>query len=190
MSTAIFVPSSVYIVLCSFVIPKRSSDSCIRCPRGQEKRLSSGRNDLSACRPAHAPPPRRVPPCPGPPRPPVVCPGFGFDRNRIAIVGRIQNPDISRTGWDGAAHGGAAGRGGNGQDGTPTGWFAQKTTNILTLQTIEENLPGCVSGSKNIIISTSTDGGTKLGDDRFFIAGLSAVYHQDDGRSSFLVADQ
>ena len=39
----------------------------------------------------------------------------------------------------GAAHGGAAERGGAGQDGTPTGRFAQETTDALAPQTIEDN---------------------------------------------------
>ena len=52
-------------------------------------------------------------------------------------------------GRGGAARGGAAGRGGDGQGRTPTGRFAQNTTVSLTLQTIEENPPGRVSGSAN-----------------------------------------
>ena len=54
-------------------------DMCVRCHGGYEGRLSPGRTDRSASRPAR--------PCPAPPRrarprpdPPVVCPGFGFDR--------------------------------------------------------------------------------------------------------------
>ena len=54
-------------------------------------------------------------------------------------------PDTLRADRDGAAHGGTAGRGGDGQDGTPTGWFAQQTTVPLTFQTIEENPRGRVS---------------------------------------------
>ena len=57
---------------------------------------------------------------------------------------RFQNPDIPRAGWDGAAH-----LGGDGQDGTTTGRFAQETTDLLTSQTIEEIPPGRVPGSTN-----------------------------------------
>ena len=49
---------------------------------------------------------------------------------------RIQNPDIPRAGRDVAAHGGTAWRGGDGQDGTPTGLFAQETTVPFTFQKI------------------------------------------------------
>ena len=38
--------------------------------------------------------------------------------------GRIQNPDVPRAERFGAAQSGAAGRGGTGQDRTPTGRFA------------------------------------------------------------------
>ena len=52
---------------------------------------------------------------------------------------RIQNPDIPRAGRYGAAHGGTAGPGGDGQHRTPTtGLFAEEKTNSLTPQTIEE----------------------------------------------------
>ena len=47
---------------------------------------------------------------------------------------------------EGAAHGGTAGQGGDGQGGTPTGRSAQETTDPLTAQTIEENPLGRVSG--------------------------------------------
>ena len=65
------------------------------------------------------------------------------------IICQIQNPDILRVGRDPSAHGGTAGRGGDGQDGTPTDRFAQETAVPLTLQTIENNPPGRVSGSTN-----------------------------------------
>ena len=68
---------------------------------------------------------------------------------RIRTTCRVQNPDIPRAGRDRAAHGETAGRGGVGQDGTPTGRFAQETNAPLTIQTIEENPPGRVSGSTN-----------------------------------------
>ena len=53
----------------------------------------------------------------------------------------IQNSDILRARQFGATHGEAAGRGAAGQDGTPTGRFAWKTTVSLTLQTIEHTCP-------------------------------------------------
>ena len=62
---------------------------------------------------------------------------------------RIQDPDIPRARRDGAAHGGAAGRRGDGQDGTPTGRFSQEITDTLTPHTIEENPPGRALGSTN-----------------------------------------
>ena len=49
---------------------------------------------------------------------------------------RAQNPIIPRTGPDGAAHGEAAGQSRAEQVGTPTGWYAQKTTFPLDLQNI------------------------------------------------------
>ena len=55
-------------------------DRFLRCSGGHEGRLSPRRSDPSTSRPApHRPtlPPHRVPPCPDPP---VVCPGFGFDK--------------------------------------------------------------------------------------------------------------
>ena len=46
----------------------------------------------------------------------------------VPVFVESKNPDIPRAGRDGAAHGGTAGRGGDGQDGTPTDRFAQETT--------------------------------------------------------------
>ena len=67
---------------------------------------------------------------------------------------RIQNPDIPRAGGDGAANGGAAEQGGAKQDETPTNYFLQNMPVPLTLQTIEDNSPGRLSGSTNKRIST------------------------------------
>ena len=61
---------------------------------------------------------------------------------------RIQNPDI-RAGRVGATHGGAAGRGGAGQDGTPTDRFAQETIVLRTVQGMEDNRPERFFGSTN-----------------------------------------
>ena len=47
---------------------------------------------------------------------------------------RIKNLDILRAGRGEAPHGGATGRSGARQDGTPTGRFAQDTTDPLAPQ--------------------------------------------------------
>ena len=77
-------------------------------------------------------------------------------------------------GRDGAAHGGTAGQDGDGQGGTPTGRFAQETTDPLTHQTIEENLLGRVSGRTDKGNPMSTGGGIKCPVADRFITGLSA----------------
>ena len=46
-------------------------------------------------------------------------------------AGRFQNPDIPQAGRDGKAHGGTGRRSRDGQDGTPTGRFAQEATSFL-----------------------------------------------------------
>ena len=63
------------------MLPKRRSRECSRFAGGQERGLSSCRIDLTASRPIQpraAPLLRRAPPRPDPP---VVCPGFGFDKS-------------------------------------------------------------------------------------------------------------
>ena len=62
---------------------------------------------------------------------------------------RIQSQHIPRACRVGAAHGGAAGRGGSGQDGTPTDRFAQETTVPRTLQGIEQTCPERLFRSTN-----------------------------------------
>ena len=59
---------------------------------------------------------------------------YFYTKYYISCICRIQNPDIPRAGRVGAAHGGAAGRGGAGQHGTPTDRFAQEITVLRTLQ--------------------------------------------------------
>ena len=79
LSTAGFVPLSLYMGLRLFVL-SIVQDSCPRCFGGREGRLFPGRKTPSASSPAPprpAPPPRRASPRPDPP---VICPGFGFDR--------------------------------------------------------------------------------------------------------------
>ena len=63
------------------MLPRRHSRECSRFAGGQERGLSSCRIDLTAScpiLPRAAPLPRPAPPRP---HPPVVCPGFGFDRS-------------------------------------------------------------------------------------------------------------
>ena len=61
---------------------------------------------------------------------------------------RIQNTNIPRAGRGGAANGEAARRGGAGQDGTPTGRFAQeKTVLFVAFQGIVDNCPERLFGS-------------------------------------------
>ena len=62
-------------------------------------------------------------------------------RTSQSAICRTQNPYTPRAGRGGAAHGGAAERSEAGQDGTPTGWFAQETTVPLaphSFQVIED----------------------------------------------------
>ena len=101
----------------------------------------------------------------------------------ITCTCRVQNPDIPRTGRVGAAHGRAAGRGGAGQDGTPTDRSAQVTTPTF--------VPS--KASHTILLNdfsearTSKTLCTPMGEQKpRLTSGLSA------GRnvSSFLVADQ
>ena len=54
---------------------------------------------------------------------------------------RIQNPNIPRAVRVSAAHGGAAGRGGAGQNRMPTGRVAEKPTVPLALHNIVDNCP-------------------------------------------------
>ena len=57
----------------------------------------------------------------------------------------------------------------------PTDRFTQNTGGPLTFQTIEENPPGCVSGSTNKRIAMQTDGGTKPAVDQRFIRGTTGA---------------
>ena len=89
---------------------------------------------------------------------------------------RIQNPNIPRAVRVGAAHGGAAGRGGAGQNRTPTGRVAQKPAVPLALQGIVDNCPERFFASANKGNPMQTDGGTKPAVDNRFIHGSSTVY--------------
>ena len=60
-----------------------------------------------------------------------------------------ENSDISRSGQGGAAHGSAASWGGEGQHGTPTGRFAQKTTVSLAPRDIGNENPALRTLRKN-----------------------------------------
>ena len=106
-----------------------------------------------------------------------ACPGINC---------RVQNPDIPRAGKDGAAHGGTAGQGGDGQDGTSTGRSAQEITAPLIFQTIEKTALGVslVARTKETLCKPMEEQNPRLP------SGLSTVCLRDDGRSPFLVADQ
>ena len=67
----------------------------------------------------------------------------------VFIICRTQNPDIQRAERFGAAQSGAAGRSGTGQDRTPTGRFAQDTTDPFAPQGIVDNCPQRLLGSTN-----------------------------------------
>ena len=105
---------------------------------------------------------------------------------------RIQNPDIRTTGGSrrGAARrSGTVRQSGAGQDGTATGRFAQETTVPPApqgFQGIENNNPELLFGSTNkkSYVNRMEEQHQRL------TTGLSAVYPRDDGRSSFLAADQ
>ena len=81
--------------------------------------------------------------------PDIVFPRFWNKKITFGITCRAQNPGILRAGRDEVAHGGTAGRGGDGQDRTPTGRFAQETTVLLAFPNIEENCFERFSGSTN-----------------------------------------
>ena len=66
----------------------------------------------------------------------------------IIIVLYLSNPK-PQSGRDGAAHCGTAGRGGDKQDRTSTGLFAQEIIVPPTLQTIEKDPSGRAPESKN-----------------------------------------
>ena len=89
---------------------------------------------------------------------------------------RIRNPDIPQASRYGAAHGGTAGPGRDGQHRTPTGRFAQEKNAPLTFQEMEKQFPGRASGGTNKGNPVQTDGGTKQGvDPRFISRTRSAV---------------
>ena len=101
---------------------------------------------MSKTRPPH---PAALPPrCVAPPRP---APSGPWDVRVLDSTNtcRVQAPDIPWAGRGGAAPGGATGLGWAGQDGTPTGRFAQEATVPVALQGIENNCPECLFGSTN-----------------------------------------
>ena len=96
-STFGVVPPSVYIGFRLFVSIFFFQGSCVRCPGSYEGKLSPGRTDPSASRPAWprpAPLPHRAPPRPDPP---VVCPGFELDRYLLKLVSCKAYPGKSYT---------------------------------------------------------------------------------------------
>ena len=90
---------------------------------------------------------------------------------------RVQNPDLPRASRGEAAHGGAAGRGGDGLDGTPTGRSEQNTTVPLNLETI-------------VVLRVSPKAGTQQFRCKPKEEQNQRLNRETDGRSSFLVVDQ
>ena len=118
------------------------------------------------------------------------CSSIRFVQNLIRPclrkICRIQNPDIPRAGRVGAAQGGAAGRGGDEQEGSPTSRFAQNTTSFLFPRRATKTLLGVSleARAKATPCKSTEEQKPRL------ITGLSEVYLRDDSRSSLLVADQ
>ena len=104
------------------MLPKSRSREFSRFAGGQERELSSCRIDLTASRPIQpraAPLLRRAPPRPDPP---VVCPGFGFDRcqllnRRVVCLCKLVEPktqtNLERVVSRDACRGGQPGRTGS-----------------------------------------------------------------------------
>ena len=91
-STARFVPPSVYIGFPLFVLPKRRSGQLSSIAwRARGTFVSWANRPVGVRLPVPALP-RRAPPRPDPP---VVCPGFGFDR-----LGKIWKSDLLQTTTD------------------------------------------------------------------------------------------
>ena len=149
MSTADFVPPSVYVGFRLFVLPKRRPARCLRFAGGQDGGLSPGRIDPTASRPTQPRPPsspRRAPPRPDRP---IVCPGFGFDKlfYRLVVEPKTWTP-IGRDGGSGAGRGSAersgAGRGGARRSGAERGRSgagrngAERTTRVGRVRTAQE----------------------------------------------------
>ena len=77
MSTAGFIPPSVYIGFRLFVLLENRSGDMLALEGAREARLLDEQFCWHPVLPNPAPPPRRAPR----PDPPVVCPGFGLDRS-------------------------------------------------------------------------------------------------------------
>ena len=104
------------------------------------------------------------------------------------ITRRVQNPDIPQPGRDGAALGGTAGRG-RGGDGA--GRDADRSIRA------EDNRPSYLPRRlKNTLLGVFLEARTKetlckpMEQNKRLTTVFSAFYPRDDGRSSFLVADQ
>ena len=74
---------------------------------------------------------------------------FSGSANKRKNTCRIQHPDTQRAGRVGAAHGGAAGRGGARWDGTPPGRCTQETTAPLAFPWVEGNCAERLFASAN-----------------------------------------
>ena len=91
----------------------------------------------------------------------LLCPAL----LRLYFTCRIQNPDIPRAGRYGAAHGGTAGPGGDGQHRTPTtGLFAKEKTNSLTLRRWKNDLLGVPleEGTREILCKPTEEQNPRL----------------------------
>ena len=113
--------------------------------------------------------------------PTPVCRCKPFSCYACPGISRIQNPDIPRAGWGWAAHCGAVG-----QDGTPTGRLAQETPIPLAPRASKTTVLDVYSDARTNEILCKT---VEEHNDRLTNV-LSAAYPWDDGRSSFLAADQ
>ena len=138
-----------------------------------------------------------VPSCFSPPRhaaPPCAAP-IRSARNMSGVwirqVGvytcRVQNPNIPPAGrvW---AHGGAAGRGRAGRDADRTVRPGNKRPSYPPRH--RRRLLNVPPKARTNKILCKPSAGTKSAVEKRFIRGLSAVYHRDEKRSSFLAADQ
>ena len=77
--------------------------------------------------------------------------------SRANPTSRIQKPDIPRAGRGRTAHGGAAGRGEAGQDGSPTNRFAKELIVSVALSSIVQNCSERLFRSTNIESPMQTD---------------------------------
>ena len=80
VSTADFVPPSVYIGFALFALPKKSFKTLSSMPWRARGSVVSWANRPVGVPSYPAPPRPAAPPCAAPPRPLMACPGFGIDK--------------------------------------------------------------------------------------------------------------